>query len=97
MADDYRTVVVPTIDIISNDTFEYKKQPHITYDGVEGGHASRGILNFRFEYKHLPMYPSAIPSEPFETPIMAGNAFAIDAQYFWELGPYDSGMQLHGE
>lgn len=97
MVDDYTTVAMPTIDAISNDTFEYSKLPHLTIEGTTDGYASRGIFNFKFEYKHLPIYIHNFPSKPFETPIMAGNVFAITAQYFWELGAYDAGMQLYGE
>lgn len=93
MGDDYRTVVIPTIDVISNDTFEYKRQ----YFPSEV--AGRGALNLNFKYTFLPMLLSAFlnPSKPFETPIMASGFFAINADYFWELRAFDKGLSTYGE
>lgn len=92
MADDYRTVVLPTIDDISNYTFEYRRQHFYSI------FAARGIFNFHFDYRHLPLLHSALlyPSKPFETPIMAGGLFAIYADFFWELGAYDEGLNTYG-
>lgn len=92
MANNYRTVVLPTIDDISNDTFEYRRQYFYS------GFAARGIFNFHFDYKHLPLLYSTVsnPSKPFETPVMAGGLFAIHADFFWELGAYDEGLDTYG-
>lgn len=92
MANDYRTVMLPTIDVIARDTFEYRSQGH------NGGFASRGAFDWYFHYRMLPLLPPAIanPSKPFETPIMAGGLFAIHANFFWELGGYDEGLNTYG-
>lgn len=92
MTDDYRTVMLPTIDVIAYDTYEYRRQLHMS------GFASRGGFNWYFKYKLLPLLPSALsnPTKPFETPIMAGGLFAISAQFFWELGAYDEGLDTYG-
>lgn len=94
MVDDDRTVAVPTIDVISNDTFEHSRQQfhHELFAG-------RGLMSFHFEYKLFPLLISAAlnPSKPFETPVMAG-LFAIDAQFFLnELGAYDEELNTYGE
>lgn len=92
MDGDYRTVVLPTIDVISNDTFEHSRQ------NFPSGFAGRGVFNFEFDYKLLPLSKTTIdhPSKPFETPIMAGGLFTISAKFFWELGAYDEGLNTYG-
>lgn len=92
MADDYRTAVIPTIDVISHDTFEYKRQhfPHI--------YAGRGMLDLNFNYKVLPLFLVNIQqsSKPFETPVMSAGMFAINANFFWELRGFDLGLNTYG-
>lgn len=88
MDGDYRTVVLPTIDVISNDTFGYSRQY------FPSGFAGRGVFSLSFDYKLLPLSPKTIanPSKPFETPVMAGGLFAISSEFFSELGYYDEGF-----
>lgn len=35
-------------------------------------------------------------TSPLRTPTMAGGLFAIDKQYFYEIGSYDEGMDIWG-
>lgn len=92
MANDYRTVMCPTIDIVSDETFEQKRQ------GFESIYAGRGGFDWNFDYKLLPLLPTSAlhPSKPFENPVMAGGLFAIHAKFFWEIGAYDSGLETYG-
>lgn len=60
-----------------------------------GGCVSRGIFNFKFQCKLLPLTASAMlnPSKPFETlMIMDGNVFAIELTFLWELSPCNPGV-----
>lgn len=92
MTEDYRMVMLPTIDVISNDTFAYVRR------SFEKGCASRGIFNLKFQYKSLKSITHLVnPSKPFETPVMPGNAFAITKTFFWELGAYDAGLDGYGK
>ena len=35
-------------------------------------------------------------SQPLHTPAMAGGLFSIDKDFFYEIGPYDEGMDIWG-
>ena len=92
MVDNYRTVMLPTIDVIAHDTFEFRRQDH------EDKYASRGLFDWTFKYRLVPLLPSATMqiTKPFEVPIMAGGLFVITSKYFWELGAYDDGLDTYG-
>ncbi|XP_012262672.2 N-acetylgalactosaminyltransferase 6 [Athalia rosae] len=85
---DYRVCVCPFIDVIGYETFEYRAQD-------EG---ARGAFDWELYYKRLPLLPesSKNPTEPFESPVMAGGLFAISAKFFWEIGGYDPGLDIWG-
>lgn len=92
MANDYRTVANPTIDIVDSQTFAQYRQ------AVKSDFAGRGGFDWNFDYKLLPLLPSSVenPSKPFENPVMAGGLFAIWAKFFNELGGYDDGLETYG-
>ncbi|KAL8612926.1 hypothetical protein ACOMHN_035003 [Nucella lapillus] len=88
IAQDYRTVVCPFIDVIDYENFAYRAQD-------EG---ARGAFDWEFFYKRLPLLDKdkKHPAEPFESPVMAGGLFAISREWFWELGGYDPGLDIWG-
>ncbi|KAL3878932.1 hypothetical protein ACJMK2_031256 [Sinanodonta woodiana] len=88
IAEDYRTVVCPFIDVIDFENFAYRAQD-------EG---ARGAFDWEFFYKRLPLLPEDLehPAEPFRSPVMAGGLFAISTRWFWELGGYDPGLDIWG-
>nr|XP_061801359.1 polypeptide N-acetylgalactosaminyltransferase 10-like isoform X2 [Nerophis lumbriciformis] len=85
-----KTVVCPMIDVIDHDNFGYDTQ---------AGDAMRGAFDWEMYYKRIPI-PAQLqkddPSEPFESPVMAGGLFAVDRKWFWELGGYDPGLEIWG-
>ncbi|XP_053956213.1 N-acetylgalactosaminyltransferase 6-like [Anastrepha ludens] len=85
---DKRTVVCPMIDVIDDETFEYRIQD-------EG---ARGVFDWMFDYKRIPLFVNDMkdPTKPFESPIMSGGLFAISRDWFWELGGYDEGLDIWG-
>uniref|UniRef100_A0A672GHE9 Polypeptide N-acetylgalactosaminyltransferase n=1 Tax=Salarias fasciatus TaxID=181472 RepID=A0A672GHE9_SALFA len=85
-----KTIVCPMIDVIDHDNFGYDTQ---------AGDAMRGAFDWEMYYKRIPI-PAELqkndPSEPFESPVMAGGLFAVDRKWFWELGGYDTGLEIWG-
>lgn len=85
-----RIVAVPVIDIINADTLQYNSSPLV-----------RGGFNWglHFKWDNLPS-GSLTQNEdfikPIKSPTMAGGLFAMDRLYFFQLGEYDSGMDIWG-
>ncbi|XP_041947389.1 polypeptide N-acetylgalactosaminyltransferase 10 isoform X1 [Alosa sapidissima] len=90
IAQNRKTIVCPMIDVIDHDNFGYETQ---------AGDAMRGAFDWEMYYKRIPI-PSKLQnsdtSEPFESPVMAGGLFAVDRKWFWELGGYDTGLEIWG-
>lgn len=87
-----KNVVCPVIDVINDDTFQYQK-------GID---LFRGGFNWNLQFRWYGM-PTEMakervkkPTEPIESPTMAGGLFSIDRRYFEELGTYDHGMDIWG-
>ncbi|KAJ8347999.1 hypothetical protein SKAU_G00265880 [Synaphobranchus kaupii] len=90
IADNRKSIVCPMIDVIDHDNFGYETQ---------AGDAMRGAFDWEMYYKRIPIPPELQkedPSEPFESPVMAGGLFAVDRKWFWELGGYDTGLEIWG-
>ncbi|XP_044137120.1 polypeptide N-acetylgalactosaminyltransferase 10 [Bufo gargarizans] len=90
IAQNRKTIVCPMIDVIDHDNFGYETQ---------AGDAMRGAFDWEMFYKRIPIPPELVnsdPSEPFESPVMAGGLFAVEKKWFWELGGYDPGLEIWG-
>ncbi|XP_053213335.1 polypeptide N-acetylgalactosaminyltransferase 35A-like [Panonychus citri] len=88
--DDKKIVAVPIIDIISHNTFEYSASP-LVRGGFNWG------LHFKWDSipRHL-LRNSEDYVKPVPSPTMAGGLFAMDRNYFKQLGEYDPGMEIWG-
>uniref|UniRef100_A0A6P7HJ37 Polypeptide N-acetylgalactosaminyltransferase n=1 Tax=Diabrotica virgifera virgifera TaxID=50390 RepID=A0A6P7HJ37_DIAVI len=83
-------VVMPIIDIINPDTFNYSGSPLV-----------RGGFNWglHFKWENLPTGTLQTKEDfvkPIKSPTMAGGLFAIDKNYFIDIGEYDAGMNIWG-
>ncbi|KAI5096258.1 polypeptide N-acetylgalactosaminyltransferase 10-like [Silurus meridionalis] len=90
IAQNRKTIVCPMIDVIDHDNFGYETQ---------AGDAMRGAFDWEMFYKRIPIPPELQIrdlSDPFESPVMAGGLFAVDRKWFWELGGYDTGLEIWG-
>ncbi|XP_078666420.1 N-acetylgalactosaminyltransferase 7-like isoform X2 [Branchiostoma floridae x Branchiostoma belcheri] len=90
------TCTVPLIDVIDGNNYNIYGQG----GGDEYGHA-RGAWDWSLLWKRVPNTPRErarhkYHSEPYRSPAMAGGLFAIDREYFFELGLYDPGLKIWG-
>ncbi|XGW17875.1 hypothetical protein V3C99_002467 [Haemonchus contortus] len=92
VARDRKRVVAPIIDVISDDTFEYVTASDTTWGGFNWH------LNFRWYPvpKREMLRRKGDRASPIQTPTIAGGLFAIDRQFFYDIGSYDEGMQVWG-
>uniref|UniRef100_A0A6A7FXF7 Polypeptide N-acetylgalactosaminyltransferase n=3 Tax=Hirondellea gigas TaxID=1518452 RepID=A0A6A7FXF7_9CRUS len=92
IAEDKKRVVCPIIDVISDDTFEYVTASDMTWGGFNWK------LNFR--WYRVPQREmerrGGDRTQPLRTPTMAGGLFAMDREYFENVGKYDEGMDIWG-
>ncbi|KAL1115575.1 hypothetical protein AAG570_005865 [Ranatra chinensis] len=92
VAEDRTRVVCPVIDIISDDTFAYVRSFELHW----------GAFNWDLHFRWYTMTSDEIIkrrkeiTEPFRTPAMAGGLFAMDKNYFFEIGAYDEKMEVWG-
>ncbi|KAK7105098.1 N-acetylgalactosaminyltransferase 7-like [Littorina saxatilis] len=90
---DRKTMAVPIVDGIDWDNFQYRP----VYSTVH----HRGIFEWGFLYKESQVPKKeldkrAYNSEPYPSPTHAGGLFAMDRNYFFELGGYDPGLRIWG-
>ncbi|CAB3402696.1 unnamed protein product [Caenorhabditis bovis] len=92
VAEDRKRVVAPIIDVISDETFEYVTASDTTWGG----------FNWHLNFRWYPVPKRELirrgkdRSTPIQTPTIAGGLFAIDKQFFYDIGSYDEGMQVWG-
>lgn len=91
LLEDRRVVTVPIIDNIEWEHMTY-------YENDKGNLGSRGVFDWKLEYKMLSRLPvdETQKLEPFPTPIMTGGIFMIRKDYFLEIGPYDEELLIWG-
>lgn len=92
VGEDSTRVVCPVIDIISDDTLAYVRSFELHW----------GAFNWELHFRWYTPAGDDLRrrkddiSEPFRTPAMAGGLFAMDKDYFFELGAYDEQMEVWG-
>ncbi|CAF2836945.1 unnamed protein product [Rotaria sp. Silwood2] len=85
--------VVPLIEIIDDGTFEFK------VTAIESIQVGGFDWNLIFNWHMTPaneMKRRKNRTDPIRSPTMAGGLFAIDRDWFEELGMYDPGMDIWG-
>ena len=93
IAEDRSAVVCPVIDIINDDTFAYVKSFSLHWGGFNWELHFRWFTMGQTVLEH---YRETGGTKPYRTPVMAGGLFAISRDYFYEVGSYDSAMDIWG-
>ena len=99
ISNDRSTVVCPVIDIISEDTFAYAKSFELHWGGLNWNLHFRWFPIGQRELRAKQVRAKAAgggDTDPYKTPIMAGGLFAIDRNYFYQIGSYDEEMDIWG-
>ncbi|KAM8879035.1 N-acetylgalactosaminyltransferase 7 isoform 1-T1 [Spinachia spinachia] len=92
-----RTVcTVPLIDYIDGNQYSMEPQQGGDEDGL-----ARGAWDWSLLWKRVPLSQREKAqrkhtTQPYRSPAMAGGLFAIERDFFFELGLYDPGLQIWG-
>uniref|UniRef100_I3KP37 Polypeptide N-acetylgalactosaminyltransferase n=1 Tax=Oreochromis niloticus TaxID=8128 RepID=I3KP37_ORENI len=92
-----RTVcTVPLIDYIDGNEYSMEPQQGGDEDGL-----ARGAWDWSLLWKRVPLSQRekakrTHTTQPYRSPAMAGGLFAIERDFFFELGLYDPGLQIWG-
>ncbi|CAK8694531.1 unnamed protein product [Clavelina lepadiformis] len=92
IVEDRRTVAIPVTDDIDSKTFEYYYGSHVP---SIGGFTWQLYFRWRFMSDEQNNQRKNL-AEPIKTPTISGGLFAVDKDYFLEIGSYDSGMDVWG-
>lgn len=85
IAEDDHRVVCPVIEAIDADTFAVSM--------TTARKAPMGSFGWGLEFHWVPQPPGGAKGvESFSTEVIDGSCFAINRQYFWDLGGYDPDM-----
>ena len=93
--DEPKSFVVPIIDVIDDKTLQYYNGNGIYFQ--IGGFTWSG----HFTWIDIPEREKARtnynPVAPVRTPTMAGGLFAVDREYFWEIGKKDDAFKEYDQ
>ena len=90
---DRTSIAVPIIDNIDEHTFDYN---YTHYNDIKKG-GFNWSLNFEWESRgQIDIDQDEKKSDPFVTPAMPGGIFAIQSNWFYEIGAFDSKMEIMG-
>ncbi|XP_046337820.2 probable N-acetylgalactosaminyltransferase 7 [Haliotis rufescens] len=88
-----KTLALPTVDYIQYSNLLYYALPLLGQ--------KKGVFDWGFNYKQIPLTAEekarqTHSTEPHKSPTHAGGLFAMNREYFHEIGGYDSSLQVWG-
>nr|XP_009675005.1 PREDICTED: N-acetylgalactosaminyltransferase 7 [Struthio camelus australis] len=93
---DRTTCTVPLIDYVDGNDYSIEPQQGGDEDGFARGAWDWSLLWKRIPLSHKEKSKRKHKTEPYRSPAMAGGLFAIERDFFFELGLYDPGLQIWG-
>lgn len=87
-------IVLPIIDVVDDFTMKYS-YPVNSYTFQVGGFSWSG----HYSWINIPNGEYLLmnnPTDPVSSPTMAGGLFAVNREYFFEIGSYDRAMEVWG-
>ncbi|XP_020513681.2 N-acetylgalactosaminyltransferase 7-like [Labrus bergylta] len=86
----------PLVDSILGTTYSIETQ-----GGGDKDNFARGAWDWSMTWRRIPLTDKEkerrkTRTEPYRSPAMAGGLFAIERDFFFELGLYDPGLQIWG-
>lgn len=90
-----KTVVCPVIDIINDQTFAYSRSFDSHWGAINWGLSFRWFSVGHRELKRMRLR-NYDHTSTYRSPIMAGGLFSIERQFFFDIGTYDSALQIWG-
>ncbi|XP_051242081.1 N-acetylgalactosaminyltransferase 7 isoform X2 [Dicentrarchus labrax] len=96
ISEDRTVCTVPLIDYIDGNEYSMEPQQGGDEDGL-----ARGAWDWSLLWKRVPLSQREKAkrkhtTQPYRSPAMAGGLFAIERDFFFELGLYDPGLQIWG-
>ena len=91
LSQDRKTLAVPLIDNIDDQTIEYSNWDYMVHGGF--------TWTMDYVWKFLPRRLRAsrkAETDPIRTPTTIGCAMAVDRKFFFDLGEFDNGMFIWG-
>ncbi|EPY73789.1 N-acetylgalactosaminyltransferase 7 isoform 2 [Camelus ferus] len=93
----FQLVVIPGVaDYIDGNDYSIEPQQGGDEDGFARGAWDWSLLWKRIPLSHKEKAKRKHKTEPYRSPAMAGGLFAIERDFFFELGLYDPGLQIWG-
>ncbi|MBN3322583.1 GLT17 acetylgalactosaminyltransferase, partial [Atractosteus spatula] len=87
--ENYKRIILPSIDNIKHDTFELERYEN-------SGHGYNWELWCMYISPPKQWVDAGDTSAPIRTPAMIGCSFVVNRSYFGDLGLLDSGMDVYG-
>uniref|UniRef100_H2ZCM2 Polypeptide N-acetylgalactosaminyltransferase n=1 Tax=Ciona savignyi TaxID=51511 RepID=H2ZCM2_CIOSA len=91
-----KVTTVPLIDVINGQDYTFTSQA-----GGDSNGFARGAWDWSMLWKRVPLTKEENnrrkhTTDPYRSPAMAGGLFAIERQYFFDIGLYDPGLEIWG-
>ena len=93
---DRKACTCPLVDVIDGNKYTFTPQAGGDADGFARGAWDWDLLWKRIPLTHREKEHRKYVVEPYRSPAMAGGLFAIDREWFFEIGLYDEELEIWG-